>query len=148
MGVQPQKTGSRATRFRGTINRAGEGGAFSYNSTTIHLQSISEQQAYQSRISHKYNQVTSMDVLTRWFQFKLGVEPNKQTLQGLAQGVNDYSRIPPATVPILLCTSSLTHVCQYRPSPKVRRPLSNTPPTPNLNNFSPPLPSQPAKSRN
>ncbi|KAL8866645.1 MAG: hypothetical protein Q9174_006176 [Haloplaca sp. 1 TL-2023] len=31
-----------------------------------------------------------MDVLTRWFQFKLGVEPNKQTLQGLAQGVNDY----------------------------------------------------------
>ncbi|KAL8809345.1 MAG: hypothetical protein Q9223_003146 [Gallowayella weberi] len=31
-----------------------------------------------------------MDVLTKWFQFSLGVEPNKATLQGLAQGVNDY----------------------------------------------------------
>ncbi|KAL8750618.1 MAG: hypothetical protein Q9199_006947 [Rusavskia elegans] len=31
-----------------------------------------------------------MDVLTKWFQFSLGVEPNKATLQGVAQGVNDY----------------------------------------------------------
>ncbi|KAL8907456.1 MAG: hypothetical protein Q9171_005842 [Xanthocarpia ochracea] len=31
-----------------------------------------------------------MDVLTKWFQFSLGVEPNKQTLQGVAQGLNDY----------------------------------------------------------
>ncbi|KAL8931708.1 MAG: hypothetical protein Q9211_006782 [Gyalolechia sp. 1 TL-2023] len=31
-----------------------------------------------------------MDVVTRWFQFKLGVEPNKATLQGVAQGFQDY----------------------------------------------------------
>ncbi|KAL8843730.1 MAG: hypothetical protein Q9176_001938 [Flavoplaca citrina] len=31
-----------------------------------------------------------MDVLTKWFQFSLGVEPNKATLQGVAQGINDY----------------------------------------------------------
>lgn len=33
-----------------------------------------------------------MDVLTKWFQFSLGVEPNKATLQGVAQGINDYSK--------------------------------------------------------
>ncbi|KAI4249391.1 MAG: hypothetical protein LQ352_005672 [Teloschistes flavicans] len=32
-----------------------------------------------------------MDVLTKWFQFSLGVEPNKATLQNLASGVNDYT---------------------------------------------------------
>ncbi|KAL8790690.1 MAG: hypothetical protein Q9213_000538 [Squamulea squamosa] len=31
-----------------------------------------------------------MDVLTKWFQFSLGVEPNKAALQGVAQGFNDY----------------------------------------------------------
>ncbi|KAI4140058.1 MAG: hypothetical protein L6R39_005976 [Caloplaca ligustica] len=63
-----------------------------------------------------------MDVLTRWFQFKLGVEPNKATLQGVAQGFNDYGNF---TVQALAQGQKALE--QYASDAKPQQFLSSTP---------------------
>ncbi|KAL8823679.1 MAG: hypothetical protein Q9170_008332 [Blastenia crenularia] len=59
-----------------------------------------------------------MDVLTRWFQFKLGVEPNKATLQGVAQGFQDY---------ISTLAEGQKALAQYASSAEPEQFLSSTP---------------------
>ncbi|KAI4234317.1 MAG: hypothetical protein L6R40_006794 [Gallowayella cf. fulva] len=59
-----------------------------------------------------------MDVLTKWFQFSLGVEPNKATLQGVAQGFNDY---------ISALAEGQKALAQYANSAKPEQFLSSTP---------------------
>ncbi|KAI4197748.1 MAG: hypothetical protein LQ350_005723 [Teloschistes chrysophthalmus] len=59
-----------------------------------------------------------MDVLTKWFQFSLGVEPNKATLQNLAQGVNDY---------IQALSSGQQALAQYASTASPEQFLSSTP---------------------
>ncbi|KAL8755763.1 MAG: hypothetical protein Q9184_004700 [Pyrenodesmia sp. 2 TL-2023] len=58
------------------------------------------------------------DILTKWFQFKLGVEPNKATLQGVAQGINDY---------IQTLAEGQKAIAQYAESAKPEQFLSSTP---------------------
>ncbi|KAL8661095.1 MAG: hypothetical protein Q9202_005909 [Teloschistes flavicans] len=62
-----------------------------------------------------------MDVLTKWFQFSLGVEPNKATLQNLAQGVNDY---------IQALSSGQQALAQYASTASPEQFLSSTPLSP------------------
>ncbi|KAL8992968.1 MAG: hypothetical protein Q9188_007454 [Gyalolechia gomerana] len=59
-----------------------------------------------------------MDVLTKWFQFKLGVEPNKATLQGVAQGFQDY---------IATLAEGQKALAQYANDAKPEQFLSSTP---------------------
>ncbi|KAL8762916.1 MAG: hypothetical protein Q9194_007455 [Teloschistes cf. exilis] len=59
-----------------------------------------------------------MDILTKWFQFSLGVEPNKATLQNLAQGVNDY---------IQALSSGQQALAQYASTASSEQFLSSTP---------------------
>ncbi|KAL8916422.1 MAG: hypothetical protein Q9208_008523 [Pyrenodesmia sp. 3 TL-2023] len=58
------------------------------------------------------------DVITKWFQFKLGIEPNKATLQGVAQGINDY---------IQTLAEGQKAIAQYAESAKPEQFLSSTP---------------------
>ncbi|KAL8897305.1 MAG: hypothetical protein Q9207_007279 [Kuettlingeria erythrocarpa] len=58
------------------------------------------------------------DIITRWFQFKLGVEPNKATLQGVAQGINDY---------IQSLAEGQKALAEYAESAKPEQFLSSTP---------------------
>ncbi|KAL8723586.1 MAG: hypothetical protein Q9225_000128 [Loekoesia sp. 1 TL-2023] len=63
-----------------------------------------------------------MDVLTKWFQFKLGIEPNKATLQGVAQGFQDY---------ISTLEEGQKALAQYAANAQPEQFLSSTPLSPN-----------------
>ncbi|KAI4180257.1 MAG: hypothetical protein L6R41_007344 [Letrouitia leprolyta] len=59
-----------------------------------------------------------MDVLTKWFQFKFGIEPNKATLQGVAQGFQDY---------IATLSEGQKALAQYAANAQPEQFLSSTP---------------------